>query len=496
MGFTTQIFFFMFLPICLIAYYCALAVEKMGRLGEWFKKIRLKDIVLIVAGLGFYSWTCFDNIFRLLTYILLVFIFGQVIAKCRKSDWNLVLAKGNEESKKYPLRAVVTGVFVAGVVFYLVYSKYWSEVVSIWNWFMNTEISMHSITAPLAISFLTFSAVSYLADISKGKAEAGNLVDCLLYLSFFPKIISGPTVLWRDFKVQIADRKPQLSALADGVTRIMIGFAKKVIIADTLGGCVAKVPETGIDIPTAWISAFLYMLQIYFDFAGYSDIAIGLAKLFGFEIKENFNFPYCSTSIGEFWRRWHISLGTWFREYVYFPLGGSRKGKKATLRNLGVVFLLTGIWHGNGLNYLIWGCINGALVILERIMAGMTINEKTPKVVKWLGTMAVTLFCWEFFRFGNLDSVILWLKTALGFVTYQNCHTWKYYFDMQIAVIAIVGFLGSTLFGMKPIQSGYNRLVSTKTGYAIEHLVLVCLLIIAIMFMISSGYSPFIYFQY
>ncbi len=496
MGFTTPIFFFVFLPICLIAYYAVLAAQRLGRFGKCIKKLRIHDVVLVIFGLGFYGWTCFDNISRLMFYMFLIFAFGKIIGKCRTENGQPVTVGGDGKNQNTQIRILVTSLFVVVVVFCLVYSKYWSEVISGWNSFFGTELPQRSITAPLAISFLTFSAVSYLVDVSRGKATTGSLLDCMLYLSFFPKIISGPTVLWQDFQAQLPSRKSNFDGVSDGFTRIMIGFAKKVLIADTLGSCMVNIPETNIDAPTAWISAFLYMLQIYYDFAGYSDIAIGLSKVFGFEIKENFNFPYCSTSVGEFWRRWHISLGTWFREYVYFPLGGSRRGLVITLRNLGVVFLLTGIWHGSGKTYLVWGAVNGICVILERLLSGKKVYEKIPRLIKWLCTMFITLICWEIFRFGNLESVRQWGKIACGMISYQNINTWQNYFDMQILVIAVIGTLGATLFGIKPIRTYYQKLISGKVGYAIQQAVLLVLFVVAVMFMVSSGYSPFIYFQY
>ncbi len=484
MSFTTEIFFFAFLPACLLAYFASVGLERLGAFGRWLQKIRFSDMITVLVSLVFYSFNCFDNILRLPVYVFLVYLLGCIIEKCRTV-------------KQYEhMRILATVASLTAVIFILAYTKYWGTVTAVWQWLFQFKMPANSIVAPLGISFLTFSAVSYLADISSGKATSGSMLDCLLYLTFFPKIISGPTVLWRDFKPQIAERKRDLDGIATGFTRIMIGFVKKVLIADVLGACLAEIPGTVSDVPTAWIGALVYMLQIYFDFAGYSDMAIGLAKLFGIEMKENFNFPYCSTSVGEFWRRWHISLGTWFREYVYFPLGGSRKGLRKTLRNLGIVFLLTGIWHGNGWTYLIWGGINGAMVILERLMAKKTFYIKTPKVIKWMFTMAVTLLCWQIFRFGSVTDVVAWCKTAFGLVSYQKINTWQYYFDAQIWTVIVIGTLSSTVFGLKAVQNGYQRLVSTKAGYATQQLVLVLLFAVAILFMVSSGYSPFIYFQY
>ncbi|MGN0789741.1 MAG: MBOAT family O-acyltransferase, partial [Christensenellales bacterium] len=278
---------------------------------------------------------------------------------------------------------------VVFVVYTLAHFKYSAMLTDLWNYLFKDSKEPKSFVAPLGISFITFSAISYLADIYKGKAESGNLIDCLLYMTFFPKVVSGPIVLWRDFKEQIRSKDINFNNFVEGLNRLMIGFAKKLILADTFGACIAS--ATGaIDIPTAFGVSILFMLQIYYDFSGYSDIAIGLSKMLGIGVKENFNFPYLSTSISDFWRRWHVSLGTWFREYVYIPLGGNRKGTKRTIINIAIVFLLTGIWHGAGWTYILWGAINGFCNIIEKLIADKKFYVKTPTVIKWVLTMAIT----------------------------------------------------------------------------------------------------------
>ncbi|MGC4017980.1 MAG: MBOAT family O-acyltransferase [Muricomes sp.] len=244
---------------------------------------------------------------------------------------------------------------------------------------------------PLGISFITFSAVSYVVDIYRGDSSAGSILDTALYISFFPKVVSGPIVLWKDFQPQIKNRTVNDVQFMDGLNRIMIGYAKKVLLADSFGLMVADIQqkmEAGMDVPTAWWCALLYMLQIYYDFAGYSDIALGFGKLLGFQFKENFHFPYVSASITEFWRRWHISLGAWFREYIYIPLGGNRKGKTRTLVNLFIVFLVTGIWHGAGWNYglgsNIYSKFNLQPVYLFSILKEKAAYEKTENIYEHL----------------------------------------------------------------------------------------------------------------
>jgi alginate O-acetyltransferase complex protein AlgI len=219
--------------------------------------------------------------------------------------------------------------------------------------------------------------------------------------------------------------------------------------------------------------------------------------MLGFSVKENFNFPYISCSITEFWRRWHISLGTWFREYIYFPLGGSKKGKTRAIINVAIVFVLTGIWHGAGWAYMLWGIINGACNIFEKIVADKNWYIKTPRILKWGATMGITFFCWELFRFSSFSLSIEWFKTMFGMGDYLNIpYTWQYYFDTQIIVFAIIAIIGATVFGLHKIQSAYKRLVESPYGYFINQLILIVLFVVSILFMINSTYSPFIYFQY
>lgn len=506
MSFTTQIFLFIFFPVCLLCYYIAEIMEK-NRYVQWIvRKLRIKDIVLIVFSMGFYMWACFDDIFRFIIYIICIYVAGKIIER-RRSGKVLLLIEDNGEVvsdktdryKKISWALPWLCISVAGVVFCLVYFKYTYILADVWNFLFRREIKAQSYLAPLGISFITFSAVSYLVDIYRGDEAAGNLLDCALYLSFFPKVVSGPVVLWKDFKRQISVRTQNIDKCVYSLNRIMLGFAKKLILADQFGAFIAGVTfyEGGMDPLTTLGTMFAYMLQIYFDFSGYSDIAIGLAGLFGFEFKENFNFPYCSKSVSEFWRRWHISLGTWFREYVYIPMGGSRRGKRNTIRNQAVVFLLTGIWHGAGWSYLLWGGINGLFVILERLVADKKAYQKTPNVLKWFFTMTITFIAWQLFRFPDMED----LKICFGslFAQYPLAelpYTWKYYFDARIIFLMIVGALGSTLFGWEKLKIWCKKATSSGIGFLIQELVIFVLFIVAILCMVNSTYSPFIYFQY
>ncbi|MBF0786609.1 MBOAT family protein [Streptococcus sp. 19428wC2_LYSM12] len=379
----------------------------------------------------------------------------------------------------------------------MVYFNYSNFLIQVWNSLFGEQLPPKSLLTPLGISFITFSSISYLTDIYRGQARPGSFLDCLLYLSFFPKVISGPTVLWKDFQGQIGQNRISLTLITEGMNRIMIGFAKKVILADTFGACLAQISIHSMDQVTAFGTLVLYMLQIYYDFAGYSDIAIGLAKLFGFEFKENFNFPYRSMSISEFWRRWHMSLGTWFKEYIYISLGGSRKGKQKTLRNLAIVFAVTGIWHGAGWNYILWGGINAFFVVAERLIHDNKYYQKIPGAIKYIVTMGIILFSWQLFRFQNIADIVTVVSAALGKRTSQPIpYTWQYYYDFKLMSLVLIGIVGATVLGSQKIKRWYCSVMSTTAGYLIQEITLLAIFIVAILFMVNSSYSPFIYFQY
>ncbi len=479
MVFTAQIFTFAFLPILLLCYYPVYFLQQKV---TFLQKIRAVDWLIIAFSLVFYAWAGVSDVFVLLGYILLVYGMGWLIGFVhRRTD-------------KRTASLVLTLVFCAVMTAILVYFKYLGMLSDVWNSLTGAAVTPPNVVAILGISFITFSAISYLVDIYKGYAAAGSFVDCLLYLSFFAKVVSGPIVLWRDFKAQRS--AVSLTGVSDGISRVMIGFAKKAILADTFGACIAGALPT-VDAPTAWGMGLLYMLQIYYDFSGYSDIALGLSKMLGFDFSENFNFPYVSTSITEFWRRWHISLGRWFREYIYFPLGGNRRGKWRTLLNIAVVFVLTGVWHGAGWTYMLWGGINGLCNIIEKLLADNKLYVKTPKVIKWAFTMAVTFFCWELFRAPTFADAWRSISTMFGITRYDSLpYTWQYYFDTQIIVFAVVGIVGATVFGLPRVQAAYGKLVQTKGGYAAVQAVTAVLFVAAVLFMVNSTYSPFLYFQY
>ncbi len=496
MVFTTQLFTFVFLPISVFAYLLVDKISDIKWLDRILTKIRAKDIILILFSLVFYAWACFDNVYRLIIYIVLLYALAELISYFKNKN-SYVLINSSSVTGKFYLSKIPFVISVAIITFFLIYYNYSAFITELWNKLLGDSLTAKSLVAPLGLSFITFSSISYLIDIYRGNAEKGNLVDCFLYITFFPKVISGPIVLYKDFKIQISQRKCSIDKIASGINKIIIGFAKKVILADTFGACLAKIGLHNIDAVTAIGILVLYMLQIYYDFAGYSDIAIGVSRIFGFDFKEIFNFPYRSKSISEFWRRWHISLGTWFREYVYFPLGGSRVTLKRNLFNLGVVFALTGIWHGAGWNYIIWGAINGGFVILERAIRDKKAYIKTPNAIKYIATMLIVLLFWQFFKYQSVHNVISVLKIATGITRFDAIpYTWQYYYDLRIIIFTVIGILGSTVLGSPKLKVLQERIVSTKVGYIVEEIGLFAIFVIAVLFMVNSTYSPFIYFQY
>ena len=482
MAFTTQIFMFVFLPVFLVLYFIIVFLEKSKKIGCIIKRTRLKDILLIIFGLIFYASSSYVDVLKLLILIFYIYFLTHFIQSFYNKD------------KK---AGVIFAFTIIALTLNLIYFKYTGFLsYNISRVFMDEPV-MYSVWAPLGISFITFSAISYVADVYKKKATAGSIIDCALYITFFPKVVSGPIVLWKDFQKQMPVRKYSEKKFVEGVNRVIIGIAKKCILADVFGLAISEMTIGNMDRITALSSLLIYMLQIYYDFSGYSDMAIGLSKMLGFDFVENFNFPYRSKSISEFWRRWHISLGSWFREYIYFPLGGSRKGKIRTLFNLGVVFALTGIWHGAGWTYILWGAINGVIVIVEHLLVEKKFYRNIPDWVKYIITMIIVMLFWQFFRCADIGEVKSVLSAAFGGGAPERVpYTWQYYLDIRMVTFVIIGVLGSTILGSNKVKEVYNRFVSTQYGYMIQEIAILALFILGLMFMVSSTYSPFIYFQY
>ncbi len=500
MGFTIQLFIFVFFPLFFLGYYGLEWSKTWGSIGRFLNRIRLQDVFVVCCSLVFYTWALLDNLLFLVLFMIAVYLCAILLHYVKKNKpWCFSLHReenGQVVQTKGYRYGFLFALMIAGLLLLLVHYKYVDFLNELWlSWFQK-PLSNKEILAPLGISFLTFSAISYLADVYRGKATPGNFLDCAMYLTFFPKVVSGPIVLWQNFQPQMTARKIDTQCIARGIHQIIIGLIQKVLLADVFGQVIAQVGTSHVDQITAIGAVLLYFLQIYYDFAGYSHIAIGLANMMGFSFAPNFHFPYRSTSISEFWRRWHISLGAWFREYVYFPLGGSRVSKAKTLRNLAIVFALTGIWHGAGWNYILWGGINAAAVVVERLIHNKKFYQKIPTAVKYVATMLVVMLFWQLFRFPKIQMAADWFRLMLGQITETVVCTWQYYFTPRIIATTVIGLLGATVLGSPKIVGAYQKLAAKPVAYVVQEVVLLGLLFLSLVFMVNSTYSPFIYFQY
>lgn len=498
MAFTSYIFLFIFFPLCVVGYLLAAFIENRIKRAWTGISIRLCDIYIIAVGIAFYAWAGLNGALFLTGYILLTYILGKLIERNRTTI-RTSKKDGTETAIKSRVFIAVSVLLFVGVLFVYKYLNFSFEVLGS---FTPIHFDALELIVPLGISFITFSAISYVVDIYRGDVDAGNIIDAALYLTFFPKVVSGPIVLWKEFRPQMQKRSLSEKQFLEGWNRIVVGYAKKVILADSFGAVIVDMENNllyggGMDAPTAWLCALLYMMQIYYDFAGYSDIAIGLSEMFGFSVKENFHFPYISASITEFWRRWHISLGTWFREYIYIPLGGNRKGRNHTLLNLFIVFLVTGIWHGAGWNYILWGILNGVCVVLERCVREKLWYRKIPYIFKWFVTMFVVFISWEIFRLPGISEIVDFFKIMFGVTQFAavDC-TWGFYLTPKILAMLCIAVVGATLLHKTWVRKIYDLSKRSEVLFIVKEVILLLLMVLVMMFLVNSTYSPFIYFQY
>ena len=377
---------------------------------------------------------------------------------------------------------------VAANLLLLFYFKYFDFTIATVNQIFKTGFSLRNIVLPIGISFFTFQAMSYTIDVYRNKAGVQkNPFKLALYVMLFPQLIAGPIVRYTDVEAEIDERSVSIDDFSDGARRFIIGLSKKALIANTMAVTVDSIWGQGIEnntVAIAWLGAIAYGLQIYFDFSGYSDMAIGLGRMFGFRFLENFDLPYISRSITEFWRRWHISLSSWFRDYVYIPLGGNRKGTLKTYRNLFIVFLLTGIWHGAAWNYIFWGLWHGMFMLIERAF-------RKPKgiIVGHVYTLFVVLIGWVFFRAGSLSEGMWYLKTMFGRALGNTPgYSVMWYLDGWTAFVLVVGIV--TSFGL------HKAIVEKIESVYIRDIALIFLLLLSVMRIVSGTYNPFIYFQF
>lgn len=475
MIFSSPVFLFVFLPIVLTVYFI---IPRF-----------LKNTFLLLSSLIFYFWDERKYGFVMLGSILANYFFVYLINKFRS----------NEKHKKL--------ILITALVFnlaLLVFFKYLSFIVQNLNQIFNIPIEVLDGVAEIhlvaGISFFTFHAISYVVDVYHQEKPLKNIIDVSLYFAFFPQLIAGPIIRYHTIVDQLIERKVNSKMFADGVNRFILGLSKKVIIADTLetlASDIFTINPMYLDPKTAWIGIICYTLQLYFDFSGYSDMAIGMAKMFGFTFMENFNYPYISQSITEFWRRWHISLSSWFRDYVYIPLGGNRKGQFRTILNLFAVFLLCGFWHGASWNFIVWGIWHGYFLVIERLWVGDFL-AKLWRPVRHIYTLLIVMIGWVFFRANNLTHALDYLEAMFG-LTNPGDYAQSFYISSLIVGAFIAGIIFSLPipqifadFKAKYIKSDYVNLA----GSFIYSTALIALFVIATMFLATSTYHPFIYFRF
>lgn len=394
-------------------------------------------------------------------------------------------------------------VFNVSVIFIFKYLDFSLENINAIGIRLNpgfNALPLQEIALPLGISFFTFQQMSLLWDVYRdtNSERKITLLNTSLYISLFPQLVAGPIVRFNDIIEQIKSRKESIDLIRSGIMRFIEGLFKKIIIANSCGALADSIMDaetSTLSTPTAWLGIVAYTFQIYFDFSSYSDMAIGLGRMFGFRFLENFNFPYISRSIKEFWRRWHMSLSTWFRDYVYIPLGGNRKGGSRTYVNLLIVFLLTGFWHGATWSFVVWGLFHGIFLTIERLGLDKLL-KKLPKAISWSYTILIVMLGWVLFRIELLPNAINYMGKLFGVGESVNSH-WLSYLNRESALILVLATILATS-PIKSIKNVLNRFTQRKPSFirVLSDTSYICLFIIVVMYINSGSYNPFIYFRF
>lgn len=469
MAFSSNTFLFCFLPVMLLVYHI---VRK-----------ELHGIVLLLGSYLFYAWTEPKALLVLLGVTVLSYGSALLIQQTRK--------KGMK-----PVRVLLLTMAILLDIGILTYFKYVNFLIDAFNAFTGKGIALRQIMLPVGISFFIFQSISYLVDVYRGKIDADrNLLRVALYFGMFPKMTQGPIMRYGDMADDLRNMHTQPGDFFEGVRRFIYGLTKKLLLADILGGvadAIFALELSSLSTPLAWGGIIAYSLQIYFDFSGYSDMAVGLGRMFGFRLMENFNHPYIATSITEFWRRWHISLSTWFKDYIYIPLGGNRRGNQYF--NLFMVFVVTGIWHGAAWTFIVWGLLHGVVRLLEKMLMDRKIHQRIPAAVRWLITMLVVMSSWVLFRATSLDGAVGYLKAMVGFGG-DSPYTLGWYYNSKIALLTVVAILAAVPW-KECFPTVWEQWKDTYLVLWIERIALALMLVLCVMLAMTSTYTSFIYFQF
>lgn len=468
MVFSSLTFLCIFLPVVLALYYL-------------LPTLRIRNVLLIIVSLLFYAYGEPVYVLLMIASIIINYIFGRLL--------------GTENKKKRQWILAIAVIINIGL---LVVFKYLDMMVQTINQLSDSEIPLAGLALPIGISFFTFQALSYVIDVYRREVEPQkNLWNVMLYISFFPQLIAGPIVKYHDIQEQIDNRNTDVKEIAEGLRRFIIGLSKKVLISNTMAVTADALFAAGageLNILSAWIAAIAYMLQIYFDFSGYSDMAIGLGHMFGFHFLENFRYPYISSNIQEFWRRWHISLSTWFKEYLYIPLGGNRKGKARTCLNKMIVFFSTGLWHGANWTFVLWGLWHGVFPLFEQVCP----VKKLPKVLAHIYALLVVCVGFVMFRadtFGQGMFMIGTMFSGWEFSSVQMAVVWEQLTPIFLVTLVVAVF-GSAPLIPKAAEACLARENLRKPAVYFSYIASFVLLILCMLSLSSGTYNPFIYFRF
>lgn len=468
MVFSSILFLFYFLPVVLLAYFITP------------KKYR--NLTLLFSSLFFYSWGEPRYILIMLFSSVVDYTCGQKIYLNRQKE-------NNHQAKLWLLVSVFVNLGMLG------FFKYSNFLLENLNNLLSIRLPLLNITLPIGISFYTFQTMSYTIDVYRNETDVQNsLISFATYVTLFPQLIAGPIVRYKTVADELDNRNESIDLFGEGVKRFIIGLGKKVLLANSIGLLWENIAVINLEVLptlTAWLGVLAFTFQIYFDFSGYSDMAIGLGKMFGFNFLENFNYPYTSLSITDFWRRWHISLGSWFKEYVYIPLGGNRLSFSKNLRNILIVWLLTGIWHGASWNFLVWGLYFGVILIIEKLFLAKYL-ERLPIILRRVYTLTLVLISWVIFAFESLSYGLSYLKILFNPLLNGFLNTEALYYLYTNIILFIILIIGSSEVPKKI----WNKFNKNNKSMVFENILLILCLVLTIANLVDQTYNPFLYFRF
>ena len=473
MIFSSLEFIFLFFPISILAYFL---VPK--------RHLKWRNLVLLIVSLLFYGWGEPIYVFLMIFSITFDYFYGYGVAKYK-------LLGNDKIARRFVAASMITNILVLG---FFKYADFFIENLRIIPFLSHLEPL--NLALPIGISFYTFQTMSYTIDIYKGDAKLQkNIVSFGAFVAFFPALVAGPIVRYNQIDSQLRERDESVALFASGARTFLAGLGKKIFFANMAGELWEMFRDAPIDERTvagAWIGLVCFAFQIYFDFSGYSDMAIGLAKMFGFKLLENFNYPYISRSITEFWRRWHISLSVWFRDYIYFPLGGSRCSKLKNFRNLLVVWLLTGFWHGASWNYILWGLYYFVLLVIEKAFL-LKFIERVPKFFQHFYTLFLVLFGWLLFVFEDLSAGFVHLGNMFGVGTAGFISQYNIYEITRNLLFFAILIIGATPLPKKIFYRLYESYQLTRLAAAVGG---IAVLLFSVAYLVDNAFNPFLYFRF